>query len=261
MPSVSKMARDTTESRSFFSVSMFHKTISNRSDSTYQTVCQRCPLQDSMEALGWAHFPLKHFWNIGYQAHSIIKIFIKLPPRLNLALMSFCNALHYLAQDSTKALEFKLLLSGCDCDIAGFYYVGHYRHSDDVHFWEEEHQYGLISIDFDPVNQSRKSFEVNTRAAHIWNMGRAELINRFQACDVPLLLTELDWIRSFSAYLATYFDDTVTQFLRFITACGGTFNGTLVCMTTTKTFDSVGRIAQACCPHAARPSRNPGCVS
>jgi hypothetical protein len=228
-----------------------HKPTSNASESynRQQNVWSAKPsLKDSIKELGWDQFPLLHYWNIGYQAPPALKIMMKLPPRLNFALMRFCNALHFLAQDSTKTLENKYLLRGLDCDMADNPDLSHCRRSDEVMLWEEELHYGLIRIEFDPVNQSRKSFDVNTRAAQLWNSSKAELLERFRACDVPSQLTDLDWVRAFAVYLATYFDDTVTQFLRFTTACGGTFNATLVCATTTKTFDSVGRISQAPIP-------------
>jgi hypothetical protein len=205
----------------------------------------RTSLKESMDALGWTHLPLQHYWNVGYQARPLLKIMMKLPSRLRLALMRFSDALHFMAQDSTKTLENKVLLSGIDCGMTDVPDVSYSRHSDEIMFWEEELQYGLIRIEFDPVSQSRKSFNVNTRAAHIWNSSREELLDRFHAYDVPSQLTEIDWIRSFAIYLTTYFDDTVTQILRFTTACEGTFNSKLVSCTTIKTFDSVGRISQA----------------
>ena len=47
-------------------------------------------------------------------------------------------------------------------------------------------------------------------------------------------LTDIDWIRSFAVYLATYFDNTVTQFLQFTTATGAAISATLVCAITSK---------------------------
>jgi hypothetical protein len=215
-------------------------------------------LKESMEALGWPHFPLQHYWNIGYQASPVLKTMIKLPTRLSLALKRFSDALHYMARDSTKTLENKILLSGFDCYMADASDVIHCRPSDEAMFWEEELQYGLIRIEFDPVNQSRKKFDVNTRAAHIWNCSKEKLLDRFQTCDVPSQLTDIDWIRAFAMYLTSYFDDTVTQLLRFTTACGGTVNAKLVSTTITKTFDSVGRISQASPPPQPRKtSPNP----
>ncbi len=202
-------------------------------------------LEESMKALGWIHFPLQHFWNIGFQARPVLNIMMELPPRLRLAMMLFSDALQYMAQDATKTLENKILLSGLDPYMPDALEVSHSGNSDEAMYWEEELQHGLIRIVFDPSNQSRKSFDVNTRAAHIWNSGKEELLGRFQAYDVPSQLTDIDWIRAFAMNLTTYFDDTVTQIQRFTMASGGKFNTKLVSTTTTKTFDSVGRISQA----------------
>ena len=77
---------------------------------------------------------------------------MQLPPRLCLALMCFSDALHYMAQDSTKTLERKILLSGADANMADDAPdVSHCQHSDEAAFWEEELQYGLIRVEFDPV--------------------------------------------------------------------------------------------------------------
>eukprot|EP00291_Cryptomonas_curvata_P024812 CAMPEP_0172169024 /NCGR_PEP_ID=MMETSP1050-20130122/10474_1 /TAXON_ID=233186 /ORGANISM="Cryptomonas curvata, Strain CCAP979/52" /LENGTH=300 /DNA_ID=CAMNT_0012840033 /DNA_START=78 /DNA_END=976 /DNA_ORIENTATION=+ len=246
MPNIS--ALDIMDYRSIvshFFRSADDKPMANGIESFDQTNALKLPsLKESMDSLGWAHLPLQHYWNIGYQARPILKIIMQLPPRLCLALMRFSDALHYMAQDSTKTLERKILLSGIDSNMTDAPDVSYCQHSDETTFWEEELQHGLIRVEFDPVSQSRKGFNVNTRAAHIWNTSKAELLDRFQACDVPLQLTDIDWIRAFANYLATYFDEIVTQFLRFTTACGGTFNAKLVSTTTTKTFDSVGRISQ-----------------
>ena len=205
-------------------------------------------LKGSVEAIGWAHLPLQHYWNIGYQARPMLNVMMQLPPRLRIALRRFADALHYMAQDATKNLENKTHLSGIDSYMADVPDVSHCGHPDEAMAWEEELEYGLIRIEFYPVSQGRKRFDVNTRAAHIWNSTKDQLLDRFQACDVPSQLTDIDWIRAFAAYITAYFDDTVTQILRFTTICGETVDAKLVSVTTTKTFDPVARISQAPAP-------------
>ncbi len=47
------------------------------------------PFHESMKALEWAPFSQHHYWNLICQARPILKIMMRLPPRLRFELMRF----------------------------------------------------------------------------------------------------------------------------------------------------------------------------
>jgi hypothetical protein len=111
--------------------------------------------------------------------------------------------------------------------------------------WDDEKDFGLILMEFDPELQTREDFNANRRASHFWGLTNDDLMDQFKKNQVPLQLTELDWVRMFSVYLSRFFSDSVKQYLRFTLGLGSAARCALVCMTTSKTFNQFGRISQA----------------
>ena len=198
------------------------------------------PLAQFMEYQGWAQKPLKHYWNLGFDFLAVMKIIAAMPHRLNSAVTRLSWTLHDLAEDTSLSLQDAIILTGCEThspmDLPA-----------DVNItasWDDCVDEGLIYVIFDPQDQARRYVNVNAQAAQLWGFTKEEYLRRFVNSELPLLMSELDWVRMFCNYLTRYFDDSVTQYLRFMTSYGESFDSALVRMTTMKTFDSFGRIAQ-----------------
>ena len=188
---------------------------------------------------------LWHLWNFGYKSCAIQKVWNDLPPHLNLSIRRFMYLLEKLAQISSFRLKDSFLVTGCK----GYVPASFYSNPDIAVALDECEDLGLIIVTYDPQNQYRQIFAANQRAARFWGLTKLEFMKKLKQRKIPMRMTELDWIRSFAAYIARYFDDAVAQFVRF-TACGGvdisgnTLECRLVCIQTTKCYDAFGRIAQ-----------------
>ena len=194
-----------------------------------------------MELKGFSQLPLKHLWNFGYNLCAILKILTSLPPRLSLSIRRLAQLLEMLAENSFLRLNDSFLATGCKgCVPASFF-----SRPDITAAWDAWEDVGFLIVSYDPQSQNRQNFAANRRAAHFWGLTKSEIMGKFVQGDLALLMTELDWVRAFSVYLARYFDDRTVQYVRFTTkrGCKLSENG-LACIETTKIFDAFGRIAQ-----------------
>ena len=203
------------------------------------------PLFVFMEFQGWNQLPLKHYWNIGYHASSVTAMMSELPSRLILALKRLVDLLDDMANESSKLREI-LRFTGNGIQGSDFRQryverlVTSLIETEKYSAWEEETNFGIMEFTFDSTNQIRNHFFVNSKAANFWKLSQKEIIECIGENCLPVPLPALDWISWFALYLATYFIDTAAQFLRFV------LNGQayLVCVTTFKTRDSLGRISE-----------------
>ena len=206
-----------------------------------------------MESKGFSQLPLRHLWNFGNNVCAILKILTALPPHLGMCIRRLAYLLEMLAEQSSVRLKDNFLLTGCKgCVPASFF-----SRPDITVTWDAWDDLGFIIVSYDPQSQSRQNFAANRRAARFLGLTKSEITEKFVQGNVPLLMTELDWIRAFAVYLARYFDDTVVQYVRFTTksenqTMGSSspmhlLEGRLVCIETTKCFDAFGRIAQVPC--------------
>ena len=203
------------------------------------------PLVEFMEYQGWAQKPLKHYWSLGFDFLSVLKIIAALPHRLSSAVARLSWTLHDLAEYSFSTLQDASIITGCSPDHSSL----------DLNItdsWDDCLENGLVLVIFDPISQVRRYVNANYRASLFWGFTKEEFLYRFVQSELPLQMSELDWVRMFCGYLTRYFDDSVTQYLRFTLKFGASLESALVCMTTFKTFDSFGRISQARCP--SRPA-------
>ena len=203
------------------------------------------PLFVFMEFQGWNQLPLKHYWNIGYHASSVTAMMSELPSRLILALKRLVDLLDDMANESSKLREI-LRFTGNGIQGSDFRQryverlVTSLIETEKYSAWEEETNFGIMEFTFDSTNQIRNHFFVNSKAANFWKLSQKEIIECIGENCLPVPLPALDWISWFALYLATYFIDTAAQFLRFV------LNGQayLVCVTTFKARDSLGRISE-----------------
>ena len=198
-----------------------------------------------MEAHGWGQFPLKHLWNLGYQAFPIMRIMNTLPIRPKLAIKYVSDLLSYVVEESISTSKNLHDITTID---AGFFGREHMQldQPDISEIWDCETQLGLIRVLFDPHTQIRQQIDSNCRAAQFWGMDKDEFLSQCRNNNIPLLLCEIDWLRSFAVYLTRYFDDSITQYLRFSTKSDFSLHHYLVRVTSQKVFDSLGRITQVC---------------
>ena len=215
-------------------------------------MAQPSSLLQFMESYGLAQFFLKHYWNFGYQELLICKTMSALPFELMLSLKSLCDVIDCIADESSTGLKdiMNTLRAGMEdvnfrpsyCCRPSYCSVRSYIQSGETNEWEEEVQYGLIKMIFEPSSQNREAVFVNSKAARFWNLSKKKILKTISKNDLVIPSTTLDWISSFVIYISTYFTDTAAQFLRFYV--GG--KASLICMTTFKTRDSVGRISEVC---------------
>ena len=198
---------------------------------------QHSPLEILMKPK-WSQFPLKHCWNFGYHSYYVMKIINSLPWRVWLSLNRLSQTLHCISDDSSFRLK-------------NLYLATRYQFEKKENVvempqitesWDEDNTYGLIQMEFDPEFQTRLTIALNKRASYFWQLSKEDLVHRFLQNEVPLQMTELDWIRAFSAYVGGFFESPVVQYLRFTLGVGDVADATLVCMTTFKSFNQFGRI-------------------
>ncbi len=126
------------------------------------------------------------------------------------------------------------------------------QHTETIHgsslvecgLWERDTENCLISIDYDPAIHLRQNATVNSRAALFWGMSQADLVHRLMTYDVPLPFSELDWLRTVVVGTECHFQDVTVHYLRMIIATDPEIRAMLICQTTIKTFNPVGRISQ-----------------
>ena len=201
---------------------------------------KKSPLACFMEQSEWTQGPLQHCWNFGYHSHTIMKIMNSLPWKVTTPLKRLSDMLHRIAEESFS----KLKTLSLEVQYAGDEYGYKLLSPAISENWDEETDYGLIQIEFDTELQTRDSVAVNRRASHFWGLTKEDLMDRFEKNQVPLQMTELDWVRVFSVYLSRFFSDSVAQYLRFTLGAGKASRCALVCMTTLKKFNQFGRISQ-----------------
>ena len=201
---------------------------------------EKSPLASFMERCEWSQLPLQHYWNFGYHSHTIMKIMNSLPWRVTTPFKRLCDVLHGVAEENSSRIKKTSLI---DRNRDGAYEKFEAPLISDT--WDDEKDYGLILMDFDPELQTRDEVNANKRASHFWGLTKDDLTDRFEKNQVPLQMTELDWVRVFSVYLSRYFSDDVTQYLRFTLGQGHASRCSLVCMTTSKAFNQFGKISQA----------------
>ena len=205
---------------------------------------RQAPLTNFMERYDWSQYPLRHYWNFGYHSHSIVKIMNALPRNISTALKRLVESLHCIAEDLSLSRQNICLELQSRCgqkDAAAEVRI--------VDSWDDELIYGLIQMDLDPELQTREQVEVNKRASYFWGLSKASLMDLFIQNQVPLQMTELDWVRAFSIYISRFFECSITQYLRFHLNHGMQSISTLVCMTTVKSFNKFGRISKASQSH------------
>ena len=198
-----------------------------------------------MKANGWGQFPLMHLWNLGYQSSPIIRIMNTLPIRPKLAIKYVSDLLNYVVEESISTSRNLHDITTIESEIFGSENM-QLEQPDISEIWDCETQYGLIRVLFDPYTQIRLQIDSNCRAAQFWGMDKDEFLSQCRNNNIPLLLCEMDWLRSFAVYLTRYFDDSITQYLRFSTKSDFSLHHYLVRVTSQKVFDSLGRITQVC---------------
>ena len=198
------------------------------------------PLAQFMEYQGWPQKPLKHFWSLGFDFLSVMRIIAALPHRLTTAVTRLSWTLHDLAEDSSLSLQDAFILTGCE----GHSPIDLPTDLNLIATWDDCIDEGLIYVMFDPQDQVRRYVNVNAQAARMLGFTKEEFLFRFVHSELPLFMSELDWVRMFCGYLTRYFDDCVTQYLRFRLDFGESSECALVRVTIKKTFDCFGRICQ-----------------
>ena len=193
---------------------------------------------------GWTHIPLRHLWNFGYRADSMLRIISSCPPALCSALQRMFDRIYCLSEDVHVRLHWKTNAAGSNPGVIISHDDNIFRHKPEVEDaeFESKTEYALLKIDFDPVDQSKLNILVNSRAASLWNMKKDEFLLRFATYDLPLPCLELDWLRFLVVYMQDYFLDMTSYYLRFLSV--GSTQALLVSLTSKKTFNAIGRITQ-----------------
>jgi hypothetical protein len=210
---------------------------------------------DFMEMNGcWTHTQLRHWWNFGYEAESILRILRHLPQRLSSSIHRLLSSLHFTSEYSTYTRQHMSRLVRClpNADEMSSQGGTHMQLDDDEVEWENEQVFALIGLDFDPSTQIRTNVRANSRAALLWNLRKSEFLLRFANYDLQLPYTEIDWLRVLVLDLRSYFQNVTSHYHRMMVGSGMGARAMLVCVTKIKTFNGLGRISQV--SHVSRLS-------
>jgi hypothetical protein len=210
-------------------------------------------LSKFMAKHGWGVHAVRRYWNYGYQAKSIVKIFNGLPLSLRSAMELVLDACQVCA----------------DCQVhsgaTGFAATPRTSQPENsestVSEWEQDNIHAYIERRFDADAQLCVGAAANSRAAALLGMRREDLLARLERDDVPLPLPPLDAVAVFLHALGTSRDAVATRYFRLVPpaessshaehrAAGSEGPGpdnppaVLVCSTSAKRFDKDGRVVK-----------------
>ena len=106
-----------------------------------------------MQSHGWAQFPLKHYWNIGYQNVPIVLMMHDLPPLISNPLNRLCNVINDISEASSSTLKYICRITGGKPETRHTYadmLLVSLMQNEDILGWEEDIHPGLMKITFDP---------------------------------------------------------------------------------------------------------------
>ena len=218
---------------------------------TVDTCVGAGPLLDFMFKHGWGHMAVRCIWSAGFQAETVIRIFNELPPSLRAAITEAINSAQICSACAAKH---------CNDDFANGH-ITEKSSQEQVEFleaeWERDSALACFELSFDPETQVRIGAVANTRAATLLGTDRLELLALMEKHDVPLPFGPLDAVAVFLHDLSAARDSVDTCYFRLTPSASllSRTNGEpspraeLVCRTTVKTFDAVGRLHKVA-PHA-----------
>jgi hypothetical protein len=204
------------------------------------------PAAGLMEANGWVQHAARRCWNLGFNHYLVSKMACSLPPRLYLAWLKLFNAVHHISTASTSQLEaISNLMKQDSIDPMELNVQRPVLAQDEQDAeWEADQSVGIIQVDYEPATQCRLSIRANSRAASIWGINRASLLQSLAHHALPLPLAELDLHRTLAAALTDDGPAEAERYLRFVLECRDGVRAALVCCAVHTTYDQLGRVTQ-----------------
>ena len=157
-----------------------------------------------MARKGWGHHVARRFWNSGYDANTVVRLYDELPQTLHNAIGEVLNAAQLCAD------------CGIPCGDAGICPAPRRpSHGDAMRMeWEQDAVHAFVEQRFDPATQACVGTAANARAAQLMGMRLEELKVLLERGDMPLPLPPLDAVAVFLHALGAAFEAVTTQYLR-----------------------------------------------
>jgi hypothetical protein len=221
------------------------------------------PLLMIMARNGWGHHVARRFWNAGYDKDAVTYLYDGLPPSIRSSIRKVLDAAQLCADCGLQCGRADV--EDCTTPLRS-------SQADTAMIeWEKDNVHAYLERHFDPETQECIGAAANSRAAALLGMRREELLARLERGDVPLPLPPLDAVAVFLHALGTSRDAVTTKYLRLYSWAHSPAEERLetapllVCWTSTKSFDSDGRIfkVRQCgsVPVGSRSRQRPNCTS
>ena len=197
------------------------------------------------EQFGWTPKPIMHLLNFGYKSSAIFNITSVLPSTMvSLIQEIFCCLSFMLDQRDillldTSESKYNIQVRHDAHRVSSTSFSLH-----DDSLWEKEKALGLIQVEYDCDTYVRKHVSVNSRAAQLWNMNRAALLEKITNFDLPLPFCKLDWLCLLVFELEEYFQDETSFYTRLKFGTATHARAILACISSLKTFTPASRISK-----------------
>ena len=158
-------------------------------------------LDQYMQSHGWAQFPLKHYWNIGYQNIPIVLMMNELPPPIAHLLNRLSDVINDISEASSSTLKYIFHITGGSKETRNIYtdmLLVSLMQNEDILGWEEDIHPGLVKITYDSANQNRDMIFANSKAARFWKLSKTDFLGCIANNNLCLPFNELDWLSSFA---------------------------------------------------------------
>ena len=151
---------------------------------------------------GWGHHAVRRYWNGGYQADSVMRLFHDLPLPLRSVIREVLDSAQVCADAG---------LQHHATNAKGYDEVSPLHPEPALGEWEQDLTHAFVERRFDPATQACIGTAANTRAAALLGMRLNELLARLNQGDLPLPLMPLDAVAVFLHSLGTSRDRVATK--------------------------------------------------